>query len=504
MKNNIEANKLRIEQVLASFSIGHGDITVTEGPSVTLYEFKANIGVRMSKIRNLKDEFTAALDASSVRVIAPIPEKGTVGIEVPNVERKNIGMMEMLYSPEYMNTTMELPLCIGRKVDNSVFMADLATMPHLLVAGATGMGKSVGLNVIISSLLNKRTPDELKLVLVDPKQVELSIYDTIEKQYLAHLEGLPPISTTPEEAQMTLEAVIRLMESRYTVLGKAGVRNIQDYNALGGERMSYYVVIIDEYGDLIMQGSREMERAICRIAQKARAVGIHMIISTQRPDTKIVTGNIKANFPTRIAFRTTTGTDSRVILDRIGAERLTGRGDMLFFAGGDTERVQCAYVSTEEVNTMCREMSEEWSDCEPAFLPSLEVTTECEYINKASASQIKAAAMTMHNQYGSLRDIAQGENSVVPHFQRMGIVNEDCYVVIHDKNEIMRRVNAYLGCADAGQPKEDGKARVEAWLKDREEHKEEIEERRAQLRKHFYDNDHHYMTVLIPKGSKLT
>lgn len=368
MANNIEANKLRIEQVLASFKVRHGEIKVTPGPSVTLYEFKPEIGVRMSKVRNLKDEFTAALDASSVRVIAPIPEKGTIGIEVPNSERQVIDMMELLYSDEYMNTTMELPLVMGKKVDNSVFITDLATMPHLLVAGATGMGKSVGLNVIISSLLNKRTPKELKLVLIDPKQVELSIYDTIEKQYLAHIKGMPAISTTPEEAQQTLDAVIRLMESRYDLLKEAGVRNIQDYNKLG-DKLPYYVVIIDEYGDLILQGNKEMENAICRIAQKARAVGIHMIISTQRPDTKIVTGNIKANFPTRIAFRTTTGTDSRVILDKTGAERLTGKGDMLFFSGGDFVRVQCAYMSTDDVNTMCMEMVDEYDSYEQEFLP---------------------------------------------------------------------------------------------------------------------------------------
>lgn len=368
MANN-EANKLRIAQVLASFRIGlDGDITYTTGPTVTLYEFYVQVGTRMSKIRNLKDEISAALRIQNVRVIAPT-EQGTVGIEVPNTERENIPMMEMLFSDEYLNNTMELPLVMGRKVDNSVFMADLATMPHLLVAGATGMGKSVGLNVIISSLLNKRTPDELKLVLIDPKQVELSIYDTIAKPYLAHLNGLPAISTTPSEAQQTLEAVIRLMESRYSLLKDAGVRNIQDYNATADTKLPYYVVIIDEYGDLILQGNKEMENAICRIAQKARAVGIHMIISTQRPDTKIVTGNIKANFPTRIAFRTTTGTDSRVILDRIGAERLTGKGDMLFFEGGDTIRVQCAYISTEEVTEMCTEMAEEWSSIKPTYLP---------------------------------------------------------------------------------------------------------------------------------------
>ena len=370
MATNVEANKLIIAQVLTSFKIGHGDITVTTGPTVTLYEFKPQIGVRMSKIRNLKDEFTLALEVSSVRVIAPT-ERGTVGIEVPNAEREVIPMMEMLYSDEYQNTQMELPLVMGKTVDGSVFMADLATMPHLLVAGATGMGKSVGLNVIISSLLNKLTPDELKLVLIDPKQVELSIYDTIAKPYLAHLPGLPAISTTVDEARQTLEAVIRLMESRYTLLASAGVRNVQDYNGMSGhEALPYYVVIIDEYGDLILQGDRSMEKAICRIAQKARAVGIHMIISTQRPDTKIVTGSIKANFPTRIAFRTTTGTDSRVILDRIGAERLTGKGDMLFFDGKpENVRVQCAYISTDEVNETCKDLAAEYADCAPAFLP---------------------------------------------------------------------------------------------------------------------------------------
>lgn len=369
--NNIEVNKLRIEQVLASFKIKHGEINVTVAPSVTLYEFKPEIGVRMSKVRNLKDEFTAALDASSVRVIAPIPERGTIGIEVPNAERKVVDMMEMLYSDEYMNTKMELPLVMGKTVNNEVFMADLATMPHLLVAGATGMGKSVGLNVIITSLLNKRTPDELKLVLIDPKQVELSVYKDITKPFLAHLKGYPSIITEPSQAKDTLDAVIRLMESRYSLLEQSGVRNLQEYNAIAEKKLPYIVVVIDEYGDLILSANdREIEKSICRIAQKARAVGIHMIISTQRPDTKIVTGSIKANFPTRIAFRTTTGTDSRVVLDRMGAERLTGKGDMLFFNGSpENVRVQCAYISTEQVSEMCKELNIEYNKAKEALLP---------------------------------------------------------------------------------------------------------------------------------------
>lgn len=365
-----EEKKSRIGRVLDSFKIGHSDITITAGPTVTLFEFYPEIGVRMSKIRNLKDEITVALMSTSVRIIAPT-DRGTVAVEVPNEERENVSIVELFHSEEYANTDMELPLIIGRKVDNSAFMVDLAEMPHLLVAGATGMGKSVGLNVIIASLLNKKSPDELKLVLIDPKQVELSVYDKIDKQYLAHLEGFSPICTDVDSAKVTLEAVIRLMEDRYTLLKEKGVRNIKDYNSMTADKLPYYVVVIDEYGDLILQSTgREMETAICRIAQKARAVGIHMIISTQRPDTKIVTGSIKANFPSRIAFRTTTGTDSRVILDKIGAERLTGKGDMLFFNGGDFTRCQCAYISTEEVNEMCREISEEYENCYQAYLPA--------------------------------------------------------------------------------------------------------------------------------------
>jgi len=450
MANN-EANKLRIEQVLASFKIGHGDITVTNGPTVALYEFKPQVGVRASKIRNLKDEFTMALEVSSVRVIAPT-ERGTVGIEVPNTKRENIPMMEMLFSDEYLNTTMELPLVMGRKVDNSVFMADLATMPHLLVAGATGMGKSVGLNVIISSLLNKKLPDELKLVLIDPKQVELSVYDTIAKPYLAHLNGLPAISTTVNEAQQTLEAVIRLMESRYSILNEAGVRNIQDYNATAETKLPYYVIIIDEYGDLILQGNKEMENAICRIAQKARAVGIHMIISTQRPDTKIVTGNIKANFPTRIAFRTTTGTDSRVILDRIGADRLTGRGDMLFFDGSpECTRVQCAYISTEEVNTMCREMAEEWSKKDQVYLPSLltavktiKITEEARRwgMKLAGLSEVKTSFFA--NVLESTIECLQGLGIISqPYIVKNGSVQYKAYSVnISDVEELRKKLSA--------------------------------------------------------------
>lgn len=378
----VEESKLRIAEVLDSFKIKHGEVTHTPGPTVTLFEFKPAIGVRLTKIKNLKDEFTIALESESVRVIAPIPGRGTVGIEVPNKERQNVPIEEMLSSYEYAMTDMTLPLAIGRKTDNSIFMVDLAEMPHLLVAGATGMGKSVGLNVILTSLLRKRTPEELKLVLIDPKQVELSVYDNLGKAYLAKYEDAETaITTDTEKARLVLESVCNMMESRYSMLKEKGVRNIKEYNAIDGiAKLPYYVVVIDEYGDLIMQSNgRDMENAICRIAQKARAVGIHMIISTQRPSATIVTGNIKANFPTRISFRTTTGTDSRVILDRVGAERLTGRGDMLFFNGGDFTRVQCAYISTEDVVASCKFLSSAYSMCEQTVLKSVEVKNNDTY-----------------------------------------------------------------------------------------------------------------------------
>lgn len=372
-KEIIEA-KRRIGEILHSFKIGYLDINAVAGPTVTLFELTPNDGVRISKIRNLKDKFAVGLKVPSVRIIAPLPN-GTIGIEVPNVNRQTIPFTEMLESYDYRETDMVLPLCMGKKTDNSVFMADLATMPHLLVAGATGMGKSVGLNIIIASLINKKRPDELKMVLIDPKQVELTVYERIAKPYIAKLyEDSDSIITDVDNAQATLNAVIDIMEERYTLLKQKNVRNIAEYNAASLDKLPYYVVIIDEYGELIMQKKgTAMENTICRLAQKARAVGIHMIISTQRPSTDIVTGAIKANFPTRIAFRTVTGNDSRVILDRTGAERLTGKGDMLFYDGGDTTRCQCAYISTEEVTQLCDEVADEYDNCEQTVMKQKEI-----------------------------------------------------------------------------------------------------------------------------------
>lgn len=352
----------RLKQILDSFGAYTEEITETIGNTLTLYEVRPSLGTRVSRIRNLKDEIAAGLGVSSVRIIAPL-QNGLIGIEVPNESREIVPLADILRSGQFVSTRATLPLAIGRTIDNDVFVADLADMPHLLIAGATGQGKSVCLNVMLLSLMNKKTPDELKLVLIDPKKVELSAYEKVARPYLASLNGLSPIITEADHAQMMLDAMCRLMEKRYTMLNEKGVRNIAEYNDKASTKMEYYVVVIDEFGDLIMQAGREMERLICRLAQKARAVGIHLIISTQRPDTKIVTGNIKANFPTRIAFRTTTGVDSRVILDQIGAEKLMGKGDMIYFSGPTTRRIQCAYVSTEEVLASCEQLGTHYSLC---------------------------------------------------------------------------------------------------------------------------------------------
>ena len=348
-----------INATLLSFKITTYDFEEIQGAAVTLYKFRPQLGVRVSKIRGLKDELAAVLGVSSVRIIAPLAD-GSVGIEVPNKQKPVLPLSEILCSPEYLTSDMALPLAIGRTVTNEIFMADLADMPHLLVAGATGQGKSVGLNVMLMSLLHKKTPDEMKLVLIDPKKVELSVYSKLVGSYLAH-----PVITEVEEAQNVLTALCNIMDERYDLVSSAGKRNIKEYNSLSiVEPLPYIVVVIDEYGDLVMQAGREMERAICRLAQKARAVGIHLIISTQRPSATVVTGNIKANFPVRIAFRTTTGTDSRVILDQTGAEKLTGRGDMIYFAGAETTRVQCAYTGIDEVLQTVSDIADSYDEYE--------------------------------------------------------------------------------------------------------------------------------------------
>lgn len=360
----ISANKNRIVEVLNSFGVKISKINATVGPTVTLYEITPAEGVRISKIKGLEADIALSLAALGIRIIAPIPGKGTIGIEVPNKKPQIVSMESVLNTKKFQTTKMALPMVLGKTITNEVFMVDLAKIPHLLVAGATGQGKSVGLNAIISSLLYKKHPNELKLVLVDPKKVEFSIYNKIAPHFMAALPENEdePIITDVQRVVRTLNSLCKLMDHRYDLLKKAQVKKIDEYNEKfinhrlrttdGHDYMPYIVVIIDEFGDLIMTAGKEIELPIQRIAQLARAVGIHMIIATQRPTTKIITGNIKANFPGRMAFRVTSQIDSRTILDATGADQLIGRGDMLFLAGGEPVRLQCAFVDTPEIEAI--------------------------------------------------------------------------------------------------------------------------------------------------------
>lgn len=374
------ANKNRIIEVLGNFGVQIKTIRATVGPTITLYEIQPADGVRISKIKNLEDDIALSLAALGIRIIAPIPGKGTIGIEVPNANANIVSMESILNSRKFQETKMELPLALGKTITNEVFMVDLAKIPHLLVAGATGQGKSVGLNAIITSLLYKKHPNELKFVLIDPKKVEFSVYSRIANKFMAAVPGEDePIITDVTKVVRTLNSLCVLMDSRYDLLKKAGARNIKEYNQKfinhrlkltdGHDYMPYIVVIIDEFGDLIMTAGKEVELPIARIAQLARAVGIHMVIATQRPTTSIITGNIKANFPGRIAFKVTASIDSKTILDRTGANQLIGRGDMLYQGGQEPVRVQCAFVDTPEIERINEYISEQLGPVEPLELP---------------------------------------------------------------------------------------------------------------------------------------
>ncbi|MBF0577426.1 FtsK/SpoIIIE family DNA translocase [Dysgonomonas sp. GY617] len=355
-----KANKDKIINTLRNYGIEITSIKATVGPTITLYEIVPQAGVRISKIRNLEDDIALSLSALGIRIIAPMPGKGTIGIEVPNKDPQIVSMQSVIASKRFQECNYDLPVALGKTITNEIFMFDLCKMPHLLVAGATGQGKSVGLNAIITSLLYKKHPAEMKMVLVDPKMVEFNIYSTIEKHYLAKLpDAEKAIITDVSKVTQTLNSLTKEMDDRYELLMAASVRTIKEYNEkfrkrrlspLKGHRfLPYIVVIIDEFGDLIMTAGKEIEMPIARIAQKARAVGMHMIIATQRPTTNIITGTIKANFPARMAFRVTSQIDSRTILDMSGANQLIGRGDMLFSQGSDLVRIQCAFVDTPEV-----------------------------------------------------------------------------------------------------------------------------------------------------------
>ena len=369
--NEQNTNKNRIVDVLRNFGVEISSIKATVGPTITLYEITPAPGVRISRIRNLEDDIALSLSALGIRIIAPIPGKGTIGIEVPNAKPATVSMRSILDSKKFQESTMELPCAVGKTITNEVFMFDLAKAPHLLVAGATGQGKSVGLNAIITSLLYKKHPAELKIVLVDPKKVEFSVYSSIENHFLAKIpdDEADPIITDVTKVVRTLNSLCKEMDTRYDLLKIAQARNIKEYNKKfidrqlnpehGHRFMPYIVVVIDEFGDLIMTAGKEVELPIARIAQLARAVGIHMIIATQRPTTNIITGTIKANFPSRIAFRVGAMIDSRTILDRPGAQQLVGRGDMLYLNGGEPVRVQCAFVDTPEVEKINKFISDQ-------------------------------------------------------------------------------------------------------------------------------------------------
>ncbi len=382
MRKELTEKKVRIEQTLNNFGISIKNITATVGPTVTLYEIVPAEGVRISKIKNLEDDIALSLAALGIRIIAPIPGRGTIGIEVPNKSPNIVSMKDVLASDKFKNNKYELPIALGKTISDEPFVVDLAKMPHVLMAGATGQGKSVGLNAIITSLLYTKHPSELKFVLVDPKKVEFTLYSAIENHYLAKLPDVEEaIITDTKKVVRTLNSLCAEMDQRYDLLKLAKTRNIKEYNAkfcsrklspaFGHRYLPYIVLIIDEFGDLIMTAGREVEMPIARLAQLARAIGIHLVIATQRPSVNIITGIIKANFPARIAFRVTSIVDSRTILDGSGANQLIGKGDMLISTGSDLIRLQCAFVDTPEVERIVNFIEEQQAYPEPFLLPEV-------------------------------------------------------------------------------------------------------------------------------------
>lgn len=463
------ANKDKIINTLRSFGIEISTIKATVGPTVTLYEITPEQGVRISKIRGLEDDIALSLSALGIRIIAPIPGKGTIGIEVPNSNPKIVSGQSIIGSKKFQESTYDLPIAFGKTITNEVFMVDLCKMPHVLVAGATGQGKSVGLNAIITSLLYKKHPAELKFVLVDPKKVEFSIYSVIEHHFLAKLpDGGDAIITDVTKVVQTLNSVCVEMDTRYDLLKMAHVRNIKEYNEKfvnrrlnpekGHKFMPYIVVVIDEFGDLIMTAGKEIELPIARIAQLARAVGIHMIIATQRPTTNIITGTIKANFPARVAFRVSAMMDSRTILDRPGANQLIGRGDMLFLQGADPVRVQCAFIDTPEVEEITKFIAKQQGYPTAFFLP--------EYVSEDGGSDLgdvdmgrldplfeEAARLIVIHQQGSTsliqRKFSIGYNRagrIMDQLEKAGIVgptqgSKARDVLCMDENDLEMRLN---------------------------------------------------------------
>ena len=412
----LEMHKNQIVSTLMNYDIAIQRIAATVGPTVTLYEIVPAPGVRISRIKNLEDDIALSLAALGIRIIAPIPGKGTIGIEVPNIKKTVVSMKTLLMSDKFANSAFSLPIAIGKRIDNENFIVDLATMPHLLMAGATGQGKSVGINTLLVSLLYKKHPSQLKFVLVDPKKVELSLYRVIEKHFLAKLPGEEEsIITDTKKVVHTLNALCIEMDNRYDLLKEAGCRNIREYNEKftnrrlnpqkGHQYLPFIVLVVDEFADLIMTAGKEVEMPIARLAQLARAIGIHLIIATQRPSVNIITGTIKANFPARIAFKVSSKIDSRTILDAGGAEQLIGKGDMLISYNGEITRLQCAFVDTPEVERVCEFIGDQLGYPEAFLLP--EYVDEKEMESKDFDDGDKdplfadAARLIVQNQMGS-------------------------------------------------------------------------------------------------------
>lgn len=414
-KEELEENKNKIVKTLQDYSIKIEKIKATIGPTITLYEIVPAPGVRISKIKNLEDDIALSLSALGIRIIAPIPGKGTIGIEVPNKNPEMVPMRTILSSEKFQNFKGDLPVGIGKTISNETFVFDLAKMPHMLMAGATGQGKSVGINAVITSLLFKKHPAQLKFVMVDPKKVELSLFSKIERHYLAKLPGRgEAIITDTRDVVTTLNSLCLEMDTRYDLLKDAQVRNIKEYNEkfvkrrlnpnLGHRYLPYIVLVVDEFADLIMTAGKEVEGPIARLAQLARAIGIHLIIATQRPSVNIITGVIKANFPARIAFRVTSKVDSRTILDTGGADQLIGRGDMLFSTGSSLIRLQCAFVDTPEVEEITDYIGNQRGYASALELPEVESDEEAKSdidLNDRDSMFDDAARVVVQNQHGS-------------------------------------------------------------------------------------------------------
>ena len=465
-------NKDRIVQVLKNFGVTVDSIKATVGPTITLYEITLAPGIKISKVRSLEDDIALSLAALGIRIIAPIPGRGTIGIEVPNANPRVVSMESILSSKKFQETTMALPLALGKTISNEIYMVDLAKIPHLLVAGATGQGKSVGLNAIITSLLYKKHPAELKFVLVDPKMVEFSIYKPLINHFLAQIppesDADEPIITDVTKVVKTLNSVCQEMDDRYSLLKYANVRKLEEYNEKfvnrqlnpenGHRYLPYIVVIIDEYGDLILTAGKEIELPIARIAQKARAVGIHMIIATQRPTVNIITGTIKANFPGRMAFKVMSSVDSKTILDGTGANQLIGRGDMLILDKGTPVRVQCAFVDTPEVIAINKFISEQQGYNGPLELPEPISSDEGGSRNAEDISNLdplfaEAARVIISTQQGSTsliqRKFSIGYNRagrLMDQLEKAGVVgaahgSKPRDVLIQDENTLLSLIN---------------------------------------------------------------